>query len=789
MKFTLSWLKDFVEIDASLDEISDKLCDINLEVESITDKAKELDSFEVAYIKEASKHPKADKLKVCNVETKSGMQQIVCGAPNARAGIKVVLAPIGTIIPNGNFKIKKASIRDVESNGMMCAADELLIGSDSEGIIELDEKAKIGDKIGKYLGLDDPIIEIAVTPNRGDALGVYGIARELVAAGLAKWKKYDFSEIKYGKGNIIENSKDCRAFFQIEMKNVKNCESPDWLKNRLQNIGLSPISGLVDITNYICFAFGRPMHVYDKDKLSGSLKVNKAAEGENFKALSDNEYKLSKNDLVVRDDKNVQALAGIIGGSLSACDNDTTNIILEAAYFDKDLVTISGRNHGIDTDSRYRFERYTDIKMIVPASSIAAKMVQEICSGEIVSASLSGSIDHHPNEVSIDEETIERLTGLKIGIKDSASILENLGFDIAISGKLLKAKNPSWRHDISIKEDLIEEIVRIHGFDKIPSIPMEDHVRFRLFPAITNMSNIARRVMAGSGFDEVITFSFMNSKIASRFSKLKDNLFLKNPISAELDYMRPSILPNLLEAISKNQARSIKNMSFFEVGPTFRGTAKSEEDICVSAVISGNLGSELHKDSRIADIYDIKNNLSNLLSELGSSLDNMQLKTENIPDYMHPTRSAALHLGKNLLGYFGEIHPAILKLFDIDNRVIFFELNISKLPQPRQKFGKKGEYHPSSYQANVRDFAFLFEKDQNVGEVTKYINSLDKNLIQHSEIFDIYQGDKIESEKKSVAIRVTIQASDHTLSEEELSNLHKKIIDSVESKYSAKIRE
>lgn len=789
MKFTLSWLKDFVEIDASLDEISDKLCDINLEVESITDKAKELDAFEVAYIKEAEKHPKADKLQVCKVETKSGMQQIVCGAPNARAGIKVVLAPVGTVIPNGNFKIKKASIRDVESSGMLCAADELLIGEDSKGIIELDEKAKVGDKIGKYLGLNDPVIEIAITPNRGDALGVYGIARELVAAGLARWKKYDFPEIKYDKGNIIEDSKGCEAFFEIEMKNVKNCQSPDWLKSRLQNIGLSPISALVDITNYICFTFGRPMHVYDKDKLSGTLKVTRAKDGEDFKALSDKEYKLSKDDLVVRDDKNIQALAGVIGGALSACEDNTTNILLEAAYFDKDLVTNSGRNHSIETDSRYRFERYTDIQMIVPASTIAANMVKEICGGEVVKASLSGSVDFKPNEVSIDEATIERLTSLKIGIKDCSKILESLGFTISVSGSSLKAKNPSWRHDISIKEDLIEEIVRIHGFDKIPSVPMEDHVRFRLAPSLTNMSNIARRTMAAKGFDEVITFSFMNSKFAEKFSNLEDKLYLQNPISAELDYMRPSILPNLMDALAKNQARSIKDMNFFEVGPVFRGIKPDEEDIVVSAVMSGKFGSELHKESRAADIYDIKNVLGNLLTELGSSIDNMQLKTDNLPTYMHPTRSAGIYLGKNLLGHFGEIHPAIQKSADIDDRVIFFELNLSKLPTPRQKLGKRGEYQVSSYQPNVRDFAFLFDKTSAVGEVTKYIKSLDKNLIQSAETFDIYKGDKIDSSKKSVAIRVVIQAIDHTLSEDELSNLHKKIIDSVESKYSAKIRD
>lgn len=788
MKFTLSALKEFLDTNASLEEIASCLDSIGLEVEEITDHSKILASFEVAEILEDSKHPSADKLKVCKVKSSEGDLQIVCGAPNARAGIKVVLAKVGTLIPKGEFKIKKSKIRDVESAGMMCSFDELGLEGDSDGIIELDNAAKIGENPAKYLGSDDPIIEIAITPNRGDALGTYGIARDLAAAGIGKFNEPKWQVLDYSKSNIIDDTNDCRAFLQIEIENVENKESPDWLKNYLNSIGLTPISAIVDVTNYICFIYGRPMHAYDRDKLDGPLKVTRARNGEKFSALNDKEYELSGDDLVVRDNSKAQCLAGIIGGSESSCDSSTKNVILEAAFFNKDIVTLMGRKHQIDTDSRYRAERRLDIEMLVPASIKAANLVLEICGGTIKQANLSGSVEYSERKTSIDEETIERLTGAKISIKESAEILERLGFKVSISGSKLEAVIPSWRHDVSIKEDLIEEIVRIRGFDKIDSIPVPTNLNFRLAPNLTNSSNISKRIMANLGYDEVVTFSFMSSNSAKNFAELKDNLYLQNPISSELDYMRPYILPNLLEAIGKNKARSILDGAIFEFGPTFDGTDIKEENIAISAAIWGNVGSDLHKTNREADIYDIKADLEILIAEFGLSLENLQIKTDNLPDFMHPSRSGSLNLGKNKIGYFGEVHPLILKKYDIEKRVCFFEININAIPEKRLKYGRRPDYKPSSFQPNIRDFAFLIDEGKQIGGMEKAVVSIDKNLIKSAEIFDIYRGKGLPEDKKSVAVRVVIQASDHTLSEEELSAIHAKIIASVEKNFEAEIR-
>jgi len=788
MKFTLSWLKKFLDTEASLQEISDCLDKIGLEVEEKIDHSDSLSHFEVAEIISAEKHPSADKLKLCKVLSSEGELQIVCGAPNARAGIKVVLAKVGTLIPSGNFKIKKAKIRDVESCGMMCSADEIGIPGDSDGIIELENNAKIGDNPAKYLGLDDPVIEIAITPNRGDALGVYGIARDLAAAGIGTLKNPNFGSTKYDPIEIIEDPAGCRAFFQIEISGLENKQSPDWLQNYLKNIGSKPISALVDITNYICITYGRPMHAYDKDSLSGSLRVSKAKDGEKFEALDDKIYELSKDDLVIRDNNGPQALAGIIGGKLSSSTDHTTNVLLESAYFSKEMVTNSGRRHQIETDSRYRFERHTDIAMVIPAALEAAKLVQEICGGKITSNSLSGSVEHQKKTISIDQKTIEKLTGTLISIQDSAQILSKLGFKTSLSGDKLSAEVPSWRLDVSIKEDLVEEIVRIKGFDSIPAIPVDVDLSFRLAPNLSITSNVARRMMASLGYDELVTFSFVNSQLASLFSTLQENLHIKNPISSELDYMRPSILPNLLEAIKKNSARSIGEGQIFEVGPIFRDTSPTGEEMFVSAACWGKSGSELHGSFREYDIYDVKADLEILLSELGLDIGALQIKNDNLPNYMHPHRSGQLMLGKNLIGYFGEIHPIILKAYDIEKRIIFFEISLNKLPLKRLKYGKRDKFMASDFQPNVRDFAFLINQDMQVGAIEKTILALDKSLIKHVEIFDIYQGEHIPDGKISVAIRVIIQSADHTLSEQELVEIHKKIVASVEKNFAATLR-
>lgn len=795
MKFTFKWLKQFLDTPHSVIEIADRLNKIGFEVEEIIDPSIELAQFQVAEIIAAEKHPSADKLRICKVATKDGEKQIVCGASNARAGIKVVLAPIGAIIPNGKFVIKEAEIRGVKSCGMMCSFEELLIPGNAQnamdGIIELSQDAVVGEAIAKYLGMDDSIIEISVTPNRGDALGVYGIARDLAAAGMGKLLT---PHIPNGEAEQISSSNDVSLsplFALREITGLKNSASPPWLVHYLENIGVGSISAIVDITNYMCHSFGRPMHAYDKAKLSGDLRVSKASENEDFAALSGKEYKLSSSDIVIRDDKCIQALAGIIGGAHSACDNNTHSIILESAVFDREPVTKTGRRLGIETDSRYRFERHTDPMMVLPAMEIATAMLLEICGGNAGKTVAYGQnlqeINKH-KPIVLTAQDIEKHIGTMIPLEDSAKILESLGFDLELLKDSIKATAPSWRHDISIKEDLIEEIVRLYGFENIPAIEIASTVDFRLMKQSANRATLARRVMAISGFDELVTFSFMDSKLAVHFADLKDELTLQNPISQELDYMRPNITPNLLDSIAKNQARSINDLALFEVGPVFRGSSPKDEALVCSAVICGNIENNIHSGTREVDIFDAKAVFEKLLNELGFAMDRMQLTHDNLQSYLHPTRSAMVMLGKNCLGFFGEIHPLLLQKYDITKRVVAFEVDFSMVPESRLKYGRRDAFVASAFQSVTRDFAFVVDRALEVGKILTFIGGIDKKFIRNVEIFDIYTGDKIDASKKSVALKVILQADDRTLSEEDLNLLQLSIVSKVTEKFGCSLR-
>lgn len=795
MKFTLKWLKSFLDTNHTALEIADKLNSIGFEVEEIIDRSKEISTFQVAEIIEVTAHPSADKLRVCKVLTKDGEKQIVCGAPNARAGIKVVLAPIGAIIPNGKFAIKEAEIRGVKSHGMMCSFDELLIEGNSDGIIELPQSAKVGEEVAKYFGLDDVVIDISVTPNRGDALGIYGIARDLAAAGIGKLFLLDTSSNERIKLSECKNSESVvkySPFFTLcEISGLKNVESPLWLKNYLKNIGVGSISAIVDVTNYICHGLGRPMHAYDKSKLSGNLKVTLANAGEKFKALSDKEYELSVDDIVVRDDKSIQCLAGIIGGMDSACSEGTTSIMLESALWNKDSITKTGRRLGIETDSRYRLERHTDPMMVMPAMSMAIKMILEICGGKASEMQVYGldpvAINQH-EYITLTANDIHRSLGVEIDLNIAKTILENLGFKVVLEKNAIKALAPSWRFDISIKEDLIEEIVRIYGFENIPTLPISSTVNFRLMKQSQARSILSKRVMASCGFNELVTFSFMNSKKAKEFTRIQDSLTLQNPISQELDYMRPSIIPNLLDAIVKNHARSIYDLAFFEVGPIFSGANIEDEKLVCSALICGNIEANIHTGFKVADIFDIKAAFGRLLSELGLSMDRMQLSAEDLPSYLHPTRSSVVMLGKNCLGWFGEIHPSLLQKYDISKSVMAFEMNLSSIPESRLKYGRRDPFIVSDFQSVTRDFAFVMDKDVPVGSIVTFISGIDKKLIRDVGIFDIYIGDKIAADKKSVALKVAIQADDRTLGEEELNALQSSIISKVSEKFGCLLR-
>lgn len=835
MKFTLSWLKQFLETSSTVTEIAQSLTAIGLEVEEVIDKVAELQEFEVAYIASTKPHPSADKLKLCDVETKSGIRQIVCGASNARAGIKVVLANIGIEIPNGKFKIKESIIRGEKSCGMLCSEEELLLASESEGIIELSEDAVVGENFTKYYGLDDPIFVINVTPNRGDALGVYGIARDLSAKGLGILKELEIPEIKStftSKMKLnVQDKEACPLFTFREIRNLKNKPSPDWLRKLLKNVGVKTISSLVDVTNYISYSFGQPMHAYDADKIRGRITVARHCEegqlssrgltaGSNeitnavscsmdpavkprddkdtgllddtdrFHALNGKEYLLTENDLAIKDESGIQGLAGVIGGAKSSCTDSTTNIILEAACFNAKMVAASGRRFQIDTDARYRNERNIDRNFTEKALDIATNLILSICgNGEVSEVVKFGEKEPQKKPLDFSAYYLEKITGIKLSIKEIEAILNELGFITDVKGEIIKVIAPSWRHDITILEDIAEEIARIYGYDKIESIKLpeldQDNNKLREYKRISSF----KRILASKGYDEVVTNSFMSSEDAKLSAELKEELFLLNPISIGDNYMRPTILPNLLSIVSKNLARSIKDMAFFEVGPSFIDL--NTEATYLTAIISGSYNNKNpHSLGRSYDIFDLKGDLELVVDYAGLSIDKcIATNGTALPQYYHPTRAVNIGLGKNLLGHFGQIHPKILKYYDINQEIFAFELNITNLPLIKAKFGKRDEFAVSDFQANFRDYAFIVDQDHRVGEIISYINNFNKKLVKSVILFDIYSGDKLPESKKSIAIKIELQADDRTLTEADLNLFSQDLIAAIEQKFQGTLRE
>ncbi|MCX4083710.1 phenylalanine--tRNA ligase subunit beta [Rickettsia hoogstraalii] len=818
MKFTLSWLKQFLETSASVTKIAEALTAIGLEVEEVIDKAAELQKFEVAYIASTKPHPSADKLKLCDVETKSGRRQIVCGASNARAGIKVVLANIGIEIPNGKFKIKESIIRGEKSCGMLCSEEELLLASESEGIIELSEDAVVGENFTKYYGLDDPIFVINVTPNRGDALGVYGIARDLAAKGIGILKELEIPEIKStftSKMKLnVQDKEACPLFTFREIRNLKNKPSPDWLRKLLKNVGVKTISSLVDVTNYISYSFGQPMHAYDADRIKGGISVarhcekrsDEAISGQQneiataalqprndavtFHALNGKEYLLTENDLAIKDESGIQGLAGVIGGAKSSCTDSTTNIILEAACFNAKMVAASGRRFQIDTDARYRNERNIDRNFTEKALDIAANLILSICgNGEVSEVVKFGEKEPQKKPLDFSACYLEKITGIKLNIKEIEAILNELGFITDVKGEIIKVIAPSWRHDITILEDIAEEIARIYGYDKIESIKLpeldQDNNKLREHKRISSF----KRILASKGYDEVVTNSFMSSEDAKLFAELKEELFLLNPISIGDNYMRPTILPNLLSIVSKNLARSIKDMAFFEVGPSFIDL--NTEATYLTAIISGSYSNKNpHSLGRGYDIFDLKGDLEVVVDYAGLSIDKcIATNGTALPQYYHPTRAVNIGLGKNLLGHLGQIHPKILKYYDINQEIFAFELNITNLPLIKAKFGKRDEFAVSDFQANFRDYAFIVDQDHRVGEIISYINNFNKKLVKSVILFDIYSGDKLPEGKKSIAVKIELQADDRTLSDTDLNSFSKDLVAAISQKFQGTLRE
>lgn len=780
MKFTLGWLKEYLETNADLDQICETLTAIGLEVEEVVDRSKNLAAFKVAQILEAKPHPDADKLQVCRVNTGEEELQIVCGAPNARAGINVVLAPVGTVIPTNGMKIKASKIRGVESSGMLCSAAELGLGEDHSGIIEMSpENDNIAKPYAEISGLNDPMIEIAITPNRGDCLGVYGIARDLAAAGLGTLKPLAIEEIAANGSSPIQveikEKEACPLFIGRYFKGVKNSPSPKWLQQRLETIGLRPISALVDITNYIAFTFGRPLHVYDANKLYGNLTVRKAQDKETIQALDEKEYTLDSSVTVIADDKAPHAIAGVIGGEDSGCDLETTDVFLEVALFDDVDVAKAGRKLDIITDSRYRFERKVDPAFLNAATEIASKMILDLCGGQASEAVIAGKEPEWQRSLDFAWEKTEKLSGVAITPQQSITILESLGF--SISGNTISI--PSWRPDIEGEADIVEEIVRIYGYDKIPTLPLpQDKNNTNRKPS---RADSIRQHLASLGMNEAITWSFMQSGKAEQFGCKEDSLRLLNPISSEMDIMRPSILPNLLDAVVRNTARSHKDLALFELGLIFKSVTPEGQIPSVAGIRSGeNASKNIYETPRTFDVFDAKSDALEALEAAGAPVDNLRV-TRDVPSYFHPGRAGALCLGKNVLGYFGELHPSILKTFDIAQTVVGFEVFLNQLPPVKKKKGTaRTRFDVSDYQASTRDFAFIVDAKTPVDDILRVAQNADKQLIDAISLFDIYQGKGIEEGKKSIAFSLLIQPKNATLTEEQLDALSQKVIKAVE---------
>lgn len=795
MKFTLSWLKEFLATDCMLTEITAALTSIGLEVEAVADRSMALNNFSVGYITQVTQHPLAAALQICQVETGSNLLQVVCGAANAGSGIKVVLAEIGAVIPRSQLVIKASTIRGVESYGMLCSSAELLLGDEASSIMVLGQQAVTGSSAAEYLGLDDPVIDINVTPNRSDALSVYGIARDLAAKGIGVLKELvppgipgqfdsDFA-LK------IDHQVACQAFLGREIINLVNQPSPDWLKNRLRNIGIDSISAVTDIANYILYSFGWPLDVCDADQLSGGLTVCVLAEPEQFLAANNQKYNLLADDLVIKDHAGkISAIAGIITGNDAVCRLATTRVILTAGCFAAINVAKTGRRLQIDTAAKCRFERGVDCAFVSQALDFAVAMIMDICGGRTSkmigqNAKTSSSI-----KLQIPSNFLAISTGIELDVVKTCQILTKLGFKVSRIDQQLEVTAPSWRHDIAIKEDIAEEVVRIYGYEQIPETPLSPLSITRIMPPEQKTKADLKRISAHQGYQEVVTWSFMDSNYAKFFANLIDELRLLNPISAELDYMRPSIIPNLLKLAAKNFARSINDLSIFELGPVFNDASFQGEVNMLSGIRSGYVTPKnSHQQSRLVDVFDIKADLAVILDYWGLSFDKCQISLTNLPGYYHPTRSAAVMLGTKLIAKFGQINPAILKYLGIHSEVSAFELSLANMPSQRLKCGKKTDFQPCDFQVTLRDYAFVIDHAQPVGPVITYIKNLNKQLIKTVHLFDLYSGDKLALGKKSITVSVEMQAADRTLTANDLSTLSQLIISKVEQKFGACLRE
>ena len=803
MKFTLSWLKEHLDASASLGEIVETLTRIGLEVEYVHDPAAQLKDFTIARVIEAKPHPNADRLRVCMVDTGSGAPvQVVCGAPNARTGMKSVFSPPGTYIPGKKITLGKGVIRGVESLGMLCSSAELELSNDHEGIIDLPEDAPVGAVYAQWAGLDDPIIEINLTPNRHDAAGVYGIARDLAAAELGVLKTKDILPVE-GKFpcpvgvtlDFIEADKHLAPFFGLRLvRGVKNGSSPHWLQARLREIGLRPINALVDVTNFLTFDRARPLHVFDAKKVKGDLVVRRAKKGETLLALDGRTYELDESMVVICDDNGPESLAGVMGGEASGCDESTTDVLIETALWDPMNIAHTGRKLGIVTDARYRFERGVDPAFALPGIELATQLVLEFCGGEPSELTLAGAVPRAPRVIDFPWSEIKRLAGIEVAPAQATVILERLGFTVEKhSDADARISVPSWRPDIEGKADIVEEVVRLVGVDNVPSTPLPraEGVAPPVLTMMQKRARNARRSLAGQGLVEAVTWSFVSREQAEAFGGGAPSLALANPIAADLSDMRPSLLPGLVAAAGRNAARGLGDQSLFEVGQIFIDASETGQRLAAAGVRRGLAGAGRHwsAQAREASAFDAKADAMALLTALGVPTGGLQIVSGG-PAWFHPGRSATLQFGpKTIVGHFGELHPRALKTMDVEGPVAAFEIILDALPAPKAKPTKiKPKLEISDLQPVSRDFAFIVDRAARAGDLAKAAQGADKALIADVAVFDLYEGKGVPEGKKSIGLAVTLQPREKTLTDAEIDAVAQKIVAEAEKKCGAKLR-
>ena len=794
MRFSYSWLTEHLKTNANFEEIEKKLTSIGLEVEDIQDTGKAYQDFIVGQVLEEKKHPNADKLKLCKVDIGKEKVDVVCGAPNVEKGMKVVYAPVGSTIPVNQMKIKAAKIRGVESYGMMCSEYELGISNEHDGIIRLEEKETIGRSFSEIYGLNDIVIEIGITPNRQDCLGVKGIARDLASAGMGELLERKISREKGSfKSPIkieIQDNKICSAFAGRYFRNVKNTESPEWLKNKLKSIGLRPISALVDITNFVMYDENRPLHVYDADKIDGKIIVRSANDGESFLALDEKDYHLKNGMCVIADEKKVLGLGGIMGGESTGCSTETKNVLLESALFDEINTARTGRNLSILSDARYRFERGIDPNSTLKGIDLATQLILEICGGECSEVELAGNIKENKNEVSTSSSYISRRLGFEVSDKELISILSSLGIETSQTGDVIKCLIPSWRQDIHGEADISEEVIRIKGYENIPTsnIRLKSKINKNILNYAQKKLMKARHFIASIEYDELVTFSFTDSKNCEVFGDI-NKLKIVNPISEELDILRPNLLPNLLQAIKKNKNRNFDSFSIFEIGSQYRSTSPEDQLNVACGIKSGIKTEKSWKNMQTEfDIYDVKQDLTSLIDYLMPG--NKKISVSNdCPSWYHPGRSGSIKINNSVIaGYFGELHPRVASQFKIKNKINIFELYLDELPNTEKKTTNKPVLNLSDFQIVTRDFAFVIDKKVKSEEVVTSAFKVDKELIRNVEIFDLFEDDSLGKDKKSIAIKVTLQSNEKTLAENDISEISSKIIESVEKSTSGTVR-